>query len=137
MLPRSIAVLPCHLGWGTLLKCNKTNHACSDTDMHAIRLCCQFYSSTPKPSASTVAALGRRRIHLDPHKFSATSWIPSKSKALAVQGLSPGPKADLTTSSTSLSCQSLQRHLWHFASLQLSLPSHFSFESPIASWFAD
>ncbi len=28
MLPRSVAVLPCHLGWRTLLKCNKTNHAC-------------------------------------------------------------------------------------------------------------
>jgi hypothetical protein len=28
MLPRSIAVLPCHLGWRTLLKCDKTNHAC-------------------------------------------------------------------------------------------------------------
>jgi hypothetical protein len=28
MLPRSVAVLPCHLGWHTLLKCNKTNHAC-------------------------------------------------------------------------------------------------------------
>jgi hypothetical protein len=27
MLPRSVAVLPCHLGWRTLLKCNKTNHA--------------------------------------------------------------------------------------------------------------
>jgi hypothetical protein len=24
MLPRSVAVLPCHLGWRTLLKCNKT-----------------------------------------------------------------------------------------------------------------
>jgi hypothetical protein len=28
MLPRSVAVLPCHLEWRTLLKCNKTNHAC-------------------------------------------------------------------------------------------------------------
>ncbi len=28
MLPKSVAVLPCHLGWRTLLKCNKTNHAC-------------------------------------------------------------------------------------------------------------
>jgi hypothetical protein len=28
MLSRSVAVLPCHLGWRTLLKCNKTNHAC-------------------------------------------------------------------------------------------------------------
>ncbi len=28
MLLRSVAVLPCHLGWRTLLKCNKTNHAC-------------------------------------------------------------------------------------------------------------
>ncbi len=28
MLPKSVAVLPCHLGWPTLLKCNKTNHAC-------------------------------------------------------------------------------------------------------------
>jgi hypothetical protein len=27
MLPRSVAVLPCHLGWRTLLKCN-SNHAC-------------------------------------------------------------------------------------------------------------
>ena len=28
MLPRSVAVPQCHLGWRTLLKCNKTNHAC-------------------------------------------------------------------------------------------------------------
>jgi hypothetical protein len=28
MLPKSVAVLPCQLGWRTLLKCNKTNHAC-------------------------------------------------------------------------------------------------------------
>ncbi len=28
MLPRSIAVLPCHLGWRTLLKCHKIKHAC-------------------------------------------------------------------------------------------------------------
>ncbi len=28
MLPRSVAVLPFHLGWRSLLKCNKTNHAC-------------------------------------------------------------------------------------------------------------
>jgi hypothetical protein len=27
MLPRSVAVLQCLLGWRTLLKCNKTNHA--------------------------------------------------------------------------------------------------------------
>ncbi len=32
-IPRSVAVLPCHLGWRTLLKCNKTNHAILVTDM--------------------------------------------------------------------------------------------------------
>jgi len=33
MLPKSVAVLPCHLGWRTLLKCNKTNHACLLTNI--------------------------------------------------------------------------------------------------------
>jgi hypothetical protein len=28
MLSISVAVLQCHLGWRTLLRCNKTNHAC-------------------------------------------------------------------------------------------------------------
>jgi hypothetical protein len=28
MLPTSVAVLQCHMGWCTLLKCNKTNHSC-------------------------------------------------------------------------------------------------------------
>ncbi len=32
----------------------------------AIRLCCQFYSSAPKPSVTAVAALGRPRIHFNP-----------------------------------------------------------------------
>jgi hypothetical protein len=31
----------------------------------AIRLCCQFYSSSPKPIATAVAALGRPRIHFN------------------------------------------------------------------------
>jgi hypothetical protein len=28
MLPKSVVVLQCYLGWRTLLKCNKTNHSC-------------------------------------------------------------------------------------------------------------
>ncbi len=35
MLPRSVAVRPCHLGWRTLLKCNKTNHV----HVHAVCVC--------------------------------------------------------------------------------------------------
>jgi hypothetical protein len=41
MLPKSVAVLPCHLGWRTLLKCNKTNHACLSTEGFIAR----FYNS--------------------------------------------------------------------------------------------
>ena len=37
MLPKSVAVLPCHLGWRTLLKCNKTNDAC--VSIYGIHTC--------------------------------------------------------------------------------------------------
>ena len=39
MLPKSVAVLPCHLGWRTLLKCNKTNHACLEETITLIDIC--------------------------------------------------------------------------------------------------
>ncbi len=66
MLPRSVAVLPCHLGWRTLLKCNKTNHACFAQFLSVMSQVCIFLFlcsySTPRfdqPTDSDSSSLSR------------------------------------------------------------------------------
>jgi hypothetical protein len=60
-----VAVLPCHLGWRTLLKCNKTNHACLPACLPAfyrlvvkvswLSACTFVYSDTSRSSTGTLA----------------------------------------------------------------------------------